>query len=133
MIMKKYLPIILYPLVFAAEADAATPDNQGSLQQYSNLSASDYTDIFSAAYRGDLAAVKDFIERGADLNVISQQYGETVLHCAARSGNLEVVKYLVEKGANVNAATNDGYTVLSWAMEFRNQQIINYLESKGAN
>lgn len=59
--------------------------------------------IFKAAARGDVTAVKDFLDQGAAIDQPSRpQGGETPLILAARNSQLNVCKLLLERGADVN-------------------------------
>ena len=59
-------------------------------------------DLLVAAKAGDLAAVRQILERGADVNARDVNK-ETPLHDAAARGKTEVAALLIEKGAKVNA------------------------------
>jgi ankyrin repeat protein len=63
--------------------------------------------IHQAAKSGDLAAVKQLLNDGADVNE-KDQNGWTPLHWAAWKGNNEIVVLLLSKGADANARTNHG-------------------------
>ena len=82
------------------------------------------TPMMLAAYAGNLEAVKNLLQRGADVNIVQQPLGETALHraafCtpAARGSDpdtdfsdrpySEIVRVLVEAGAAVNARASRG-------------------------
>jgi len=55
-------------------------------------------DLLDAARRGDLAAVKALVEKGAAIES-KTAYGQTPLYLAAMSGHEPVVQFLLEKGA----------------------------------
>jgi hypothetical protein len=58
--------------------------------------------LHEAAQNGDLKAMKELIDKGANVKAINK-YGQTALHLAALYGKLEVVKYLIEEqNVNVN-------------------------------
>ena len=74
-------------------------------------------EVFSAALRGDITAVKDWLAEGGDPNEAIEQAiirhgicgfsfepGSTLLMAAASAGHLDVVRRLVEAGADVNVA-----------------------------
>ena len=71
--------------------------------------------IFKAAYEGDLAQVKGFVQN--DRTAIRQinSFGETPLHIAATMCHVDMVKFLLEKGADANAGSHWGYTPLMGA------------------
>lgn len=56
-------------------------------------------DIHSAAKRGDVEAVRNFIAEGCDVNTKNKD-GKPVLWMAVRGGNIEVVKLLLDAGAD---------------------------------
>lgn len=78
-------------------------------------------EMLAAARKGDIAAVKSLLEKGASLEAASR-YGQTPLFFAARNGHEELVKFLLTQGANPNvkdtfyksslisAAADKGYT-----------------------
>jgi hypothetical protein len=65
------------------------------------LLANDADDLLAAARKGDLAAVKTLIEKGAPLEA-KTPYGQTPLYLAAMSGHEDVVRFLLDKGANTD-------------------------------
>ena len=55
---------------------------------------------------GDIEAVKQHLDAGADVNARNDpvwEEGSTPLHYAARWGHKEIAELLIAKGANVNA------------------------------
>ena len=61
-------------------------------------------DIHLAAREGNIEAVKQAIDDGADLNA-KDNVNMTPLHWAANGGHKEIVELLITNGANVNART----------------------------
>ena len=88
-------------------------------------------DIWTAAARGNIEAIKQHVEAGTDLNAKEPPGGSTPLMVAATFGQVEVVKFLIEKGANVNATSNDGSTALHGAAFFCHTEIVKLLLDKG--
>ena len=101
-------------------------------------------DIWTAARKGDLTALKQHIDAGVDIDSRDAEHQSTPLHHAAYYGQVETVKWLVEKGAEKNARNNDESTPLDAAYarmesdEFASdtrkakQEVGEYLESIGA-
>ncbi len=85
-------------------------------------------ELIAAAKKGDVAAVKAALAKGADVNTRTN-YGATALHFAADRGHLEVVKTLVEAGADANAK-DDFYkmTPVAMAMMHSQKEVAEYLQ-----
>lgn len=89
--------------------------------------------IHLAAYMGDLAKVKTFIEEGVAVNE-KEAGGGTALHYAAAGGQKEVAQLLLAQGADVNVKVNDGMGPLHAAVFYSdNAETVNLLISNGAN
>ena len=58
-------------------------------------------DFFKAAEKGDVEAVKAYLDAGGDVDAMDQS-GETALFRAAHRGKLAVAELLVAHGADVN-------------------------------
>lgn len=67
-------------------------------------------ELLTAARKGDLAAVKALLAKGAALEAKSR-YGQTPLFFAARNGHEEVARFLLSKGATANV--NDTFYKMS--------------------
>ena len=86
--------------------------------------------IHEAAKTGNIKAVKQHLDAGADVNAKDDKFGLTPLHFAAGRGNKEVVELLIAKGVDVNAKNNRGGTPLHLA---NNKEIAELLIAKGAD
>jgi ankyrin repeat protein/uncharacterized membrane protein len=95
-----------------------------------------YTDknaeLVEAVKSGDLARVKQLLEKGADANTRTK-YEYTPLHYAAEKGYLDVVKALISHGASINARTYFGVTPLHLAADKGNIDVIRFLINRGAD
>jgi ankyrin repeat protein len=88
-------------------------------------------DLIIAAARGDLAAVKQSIAKGADVN--ARDKGDlTALRAAAQNGHVEIVQVLLAEGANVNAITTTDWTALKIASKQGHQNVVEQLIKAGA-
>jgi ankyrin repeat protein len=68
-------------------------------------------DLIEAAMQDNITAVRDALEKGADVNT-KDNFGETALMYASGQEHTETAKLLIEKGADVNARNNGGETAL---------------------
>ncbi|WP_294818526.1 ankyrin repeat domain-containing protein [uncultured Flavobacterium sp.] len=71
------------------------------------------TPLGLAISKGDVAAVKKFLEYGA--SVTEKCNGMTPLMIAARYNNVEIIKMLLEKGADLKTKDDKGFTALKYA------------------
>jgi ankyrin repeat protein len=96
--------------------------------------------LHTASQEGDIEAVKNFLNAGADVNEKSER-GMTPLQYAVTSGDtynipsdsplIKAIELLVENGANVNLIDNEGNTPLDYAV-FRSDEISNILRKHEA-
>jgi len=70
--------------------------------------------VLSAINHNDLAALKDLLDRGLDVN--AGVYGSPILLKAANLGTPEMVKLLLERGADLNYRLRSGSNALDVAM-----------------
>lgn len=87
-------------------------------------------DLYELVSQDNIKAVKHLINRGADVNIIHQDY-DTPLCAATRKGNLEMMKLLVENGADVNEGKL--YYPLHAAVNNTHTESIKYLLDNGVN
>ncbi|MET3026443.1 ankyrin repeat domain-containing protein [Flavobacterium sp. UW10123] len=71
------------------------------------------TPLNVAISKGDLETVKKFIEYGADVNQLSEDF--TPLMTAALYNKHEIIKVLLANGAKPNTKNEKGYTALKYA------------------
>jgi hypothetical protein len=90
-------------------------------------------DLLNAAKRGDAAAVKSLLAKGADVNA-KTRYNQTPLMLAAQQGHLEIVKTLLAAGADVDVTDTfyKSVTALSAAADKGHAEIVKLLLEKGA-
>ena len=72
-------------------------------------------DPLRAAHRGDVTAVRDFLDDGFLPNA-RNEVGCTALMSAARGGQVEVIRFLLSRGADAKLADKNGFTALHCAV-----------------
>ena len=88
-------------------------------------------DIWIAAKKGNLAAVKAFLEKGINVNT-PDSGGTTPLSMTALAGEAETAKFLISKGADVNVQHKDGATPLHLAAFFGETEVVELLLDSNA-
>jgi hypothetical protein len=88
--------------------------------------------LVDAVVRGDVAAVKDLLARGSDVDTIDEEYDWSALSQAVSKGNREIVDILLNAGANVNLRNRRGHTALMNGSESTTQDIVWALIDAGA-
>ena len=89
-------------------------------------------DVADAIERGDLAAARALLQKGADVDA-PQVDGATGLHWAVYRDDVAAVDLLLNAGAKVNAANRAGVTPLSMAALFGNPEVVDRLLKGGAD
>jgi len=90
-------------------------------------------DIWIAAAKGNLAAIKRHIASGADLDALDPIIGNTPLQYSILYGRLEAVRFLVESGVDVNTFSRDRSTALHTSAYFGPIEVVKLLLESGAN
>ena len=89
--------------------------------------------VADAAMRGDIAAVRELLAAGADVNA-AQGDGMTALHWAAERGAPELARMLLHAGAAVDPVTRvGGYTPLHAAARSGSHTVADLLLDAGAD
>ncbi|TWT44405.1 Ankyrin repeats (3 copies) [Phycisphaerae bacterium RAS1] len=91
------------------------------------------TVLRQAVMKNDVAAVRQFIAAGGDVNAWDDQ-GWTALHAwALRDGHPEMLRVLLSAGADTNARNREGFTPLHVAVIGDNIKAITLLLKEGAD
>jgi ankyrin repeat protein len=90
------------------------------------------TPLERAVTQGDLNAVDQMIQAGADVNQ-GDRFGRTPLEWASQQGRLEIVRALLRAGADPDVKDQLGWTPLSLAFEFRHYEVMEALVEAGAH
>ena len=77
-------------------------------------------------------SIKALIKEGADVNIVDEEHGLTVLHQAVQMGD-EMYKVIIEAGADVNVKSPQGHTPLMHAMDDREYDCVETLIQAGAD
>ena len=92
-------------------------------------------ELHEAAAAGDVARVKELVEKDASLAKGFSPDGFPILALAAVFGQFEVTKYLHAKGGDANAAATNGsgYNALTGAVTSGHTEIVKWLLENGAD
>jgi ankyrin repeat protein/L-ascorbate metabolism protein UlaG (beta-lactamase superfamily) len=90
-------------------------------------------EIHDAAFKGDLAKVKELLARDPSLIDARGQNEKSPLHWAAQGNQLAVAKYLLAKGAAVDGLNIQKETALVYAAEGGHLELARLLISRGAD
>lgn len=93
-------------------------------------SAASAQDIFEAIRNGDLAKVKELVEKDPELIKARNARKSTPLHVAVDAGHEPTARYLIEKGADLNAVNRNLWTPLYYA---KNMEMAKLLLDNGAD
>jgi ankyrin repeat protein len=97
-----------------------------------SVAAATRSDVADAAMRRDKAALRNLLQRKADVNA-PQVDGATAIHWAVYNDDLETADLLIQAGANVKVANQDGITPLAMACLYGNAPLIEKLLKAGAD
>jgi ankyrin repeat protein len=96
------------------------------------LHEKDIERFHKACVRGYMAKVKDFIERGIDVNARDENEW-TPIHCVAMDGCVEIANVLIQNGADVNALDGQERTSLHLAASYGHVDVAKVLIQNGAD
>ena len=89
-------------------------------------------DMKWSAQNGEITQVRDYMEKGADINA-TDSVDRQLIHYAADYGKLDIVEMLVnEYNANINAVDKHGNTPLINAAFEGHVPVVKFLVDKGA-
>ncbi|MFW9965045.1 MAG: ankyrin repeat domain-containing protein [Candidatus Sifarchaeia archaeon] len=86
--------------------------------------------LIAAAETGNLDAVKEALESGADIDAQNEYMKDSALHLAASRGHLKIVQYLLEKEANLLLTNATDMTPLHIAARDGQTQVVQFLLEK---
>ena len=91
-------------------------------------------DIFRAAKWNNIGRVREYLDSGADPDIIDRSYNNnTALIYASSEGHTEIVELLLDRGADINITNDLGSTALMEASRNNRTEIIRLLLDRGAD
>ena len=90
-----------------------------------------YTPLMVAAFRGELLAVKWFLEKGATV-ACKDSRGWSTLHHAARGGDTDIISLIHTHLPNIDSKTGEGITPLMLAASCGKLHAVKWFLEKGA-
>ncbi len=82
-----------------------------------------YSPVMDAVWRKNYSLTKLFVEKGANLNLISSD-GQPILVLAVGNGNAKIVELLLEHGADADLCDSMGMSARAYAFLFKKTEII---------
>ena len=123
----------LIAAIFSGHSDTAAVLLDHGADIHAKVDRNGMTALIAAAFRGDVAAVKLLLARGARVDE-KDDHGRTVLMAAVDSGHAEAAKLLIEHGADVNAKDEKwGIPALMKAAQYGDIDIAKLLLEHGAD
>ena len=129
-VLRAKSPLALVLGFLAVACSQRIPAAQNKPQ--SQAQGSSTVSIFRAASDGNVTAVQNLLNAGADMNAREHE-GETPLMYAAVAGKNEVVKLLLDRGAAINAISSNRETALARAVGVKQYDTVNLLLDRGAD
>jgi len=112
--------------------DLAVTRNRPAIGELLVAKGAVISSLHAAAFVGDLAKVKAFIDEGVEVNK-KNDMGGTALHSAAAGGHKKTAEFLIDKKSEVNAQMRGGQTPLHMAAEGGHLDVAELLLSRGAD
>ena len=126
------LAFLLTFLMNIACTDKKASEQDSSTSAKSDVKAPD-VDIHTAVVTENLAALKQHIAAGSNLNEKDPFGGSSPLISASVFGKTEMAKILIDAGADINFQNNDGSTALHTSAFFCRPEIVKMLLDKNAD
>lgn len=91
------------------------------------------TELISALRASNRQMALELIAKGAKVEVVTQNEGESALMIAAQKGYLDVLKRILGAGVDVNTRSRNGETALMRAAQYGHLDVVQALINSGAN
>jgi len=125
--MKKSL-VCLGIAVMSFSNVAVASNFDPAIEKMELLTVRGVTPLCTAISKGDVAAVRTFLQYG--INVNERSNGLTPLMIAARYNNVEIIQLLLDHGADIKATNDDAFTALKIAELSKATDAVALLKSK---
>jgi hypothetical protein len=122
--------VVIYVTVKWFYTKSLSTEEQASLKEQERIKDDGLYELMVVAAKGDLQRVKELLDYGADVNVVSVN-GATALMYAARNNHIEIAQALISAGANVNVANDKKSTALSIASKQQHNEMVELLKQHG--
>lgn len=130
------LILIIFTQTVFGQKDVFTVSRSGSVSEMEVLykqnpeiinqtNENGYSPLILACYRSNVPVVKFLLEKGADINKVSDM--GTALMAATVKKNTEMVQLLLDKKADPNITDPNGTTALIYAVQFNAPDLIKLL------
>lgn len=124
----------LFEAVKTGDAEALAALLEGNRGQVAARDANGWTPLHLAAFYGHEAAVRALLNKGAEVNALSDNpLRNTPLHAAAAGKHAGIAKLLVERGANVDFPQHSGWAPLHAAAQHGDMEMARALIDAGAD
>ena len=87
----------------------------------------------NAILRGDFNQINLLLNNGANINYISKNNSNNLLHFACQKDNLKIIDFLLLKGLDINSTNINGNTPLLFAVDRNQKEVVQFLCKRGAN
>ncbi len=87
---------------------------------------------YAAASSDKIDYLNVLLKHGADLTIVQELDGATLLHAAARNGNIDLSKKVLDAGVPVNKEDKRSKTPVYYAIENNEYEMVKFLVEKGA-
>jgi ankyrin repeat protein len=93
----------------------------------------DPEEMLKASERGDVARVRELLDRDSTLVNAKGPHNKTPLHWAAEKNHAELAQLLIGAGADLNAEVSWGMAPLQWAANMGSRDVAEILLASGAH
>merc|ERR1740117_1348685 len=76
-----------------------------------------YTHLREHTFENNIPALEQALNEGADVNMVHDETGWTLLMCAAKHGNIEALQFLIDSKASTDIKDKDAKTALDIAQK----------------